>query len=111
MTYYNLSAINSTHIDIIYTQIAVQNPWLMPLILAFEFLMIMLSGMGLQSKRIGFNNAPMWGTIAGMVTTVTSFIWSGVSSSGLTLVNLTTIGICFAVTVGFAILFFFQDLE
>jgi hypothetical protein len=107
MVIYDISAINGTSLDVTYTGIITMAPWLSPLILAFEFIIIMLGGVYAQNRRIGFSNVPMWGAIAGLVTTTSAFILTAING----VVNLETLGILIALTIGFAFWFFFQDLD
>lgn len=104
---YNISAINNSDLGNIYAGISGLAPWLFPAILFFEFCVIMFSGVYAQNRKIGFSNIPMWGTIAGMITTTTAFILSAISG----ILNLDTIGICIGTTIGFALWFFLSDLE
>ena len=88
-------------------------PLLMPLILFFEYALILLVGMGIQSRKIGTGNALMWSTIAGFATTLTAIIWTGVNATiqgiEMTMVNYGTIGICLAVTGISALAFFLSE--
>lgn len=115
MAYWNVSAINGTTPEQAYVGVAIAAPWMFPLVLFFQFMLILLSGVGIQSRRIGFANVPMWGTIAGLVTTTTGFFWTAMSAvylgSTVPLINIGTIGVCFAVTIGFAALFFLTDVD
>ena len=113
MPYWNISGINATNYDTLYVTVGTSFPWLMPLVLFFEFMVIMLSGVVTQNRRIGFSNVPMWGTIAGLVTTTSAFFWSvvsaGVNGQVFTLINLSTIVMCIAVSSGFALWFFLSS--
>lgn len=112
---WNLSIINGTNPETTLVGVSVVAPWIFPAILVFEFMVILLSGVGIQSKRLGFSNVPMWGSIAGLVTTTTAIIWSGVSAAiggtTVSLISLTTLGIWIAITIGFVFWFLFTDLE
>ena len=113
---YNLTLLGNVT-DIATTAVVVSNTFdnLVPFILVFEFLIIFMLGINAQMKRIAQTNALMWGTIAGLVTSVTAILWTGVSATvngnSLGIVNTSTIMISLAVTILFAILYFLQDLD
>lgn len=115
MPYWNISAINSTNFETLYVSTNYVAPWLMPLVLFFIFSIIFVSGVVGQSKRIGYSNVPMWGAIAGLITTTISFFWSVsstvIAGQTITLVSLSTIGVCLAVSFAFALWFFLSDNE
>lgn len=104
---YNLSAINSSSLDLTYSGISTQAPWLFPLLLFFEFGVIFLAGLYAQHRKVNYANVPMWGTIAGMVTTTSAFLYSAISG----IISIATVGTCIAVTLGFALLFFLLNLD
>lgn len=107
MAIYNISSINNTSLDLTYTGIINLNPWITPLVCFFEFIIILLTGVYAQNRRIGFSNVPMWGAIAGLVTTTSAFILSAIEG----VINLETIGVLIAVTIGFTLWFFLTDLD
>lgn len=115
MPYWNITQINGTTFDQAYVGTAVAFPWLFPLLLFFEFCLIFVGGLTIQNRKVGFSNVPMWGSIAGLVTSTTAFLWSVVSATinetSFTLLDLGTIGICISATIGFAAWFIFSDLE
>lgn len=107
MPTYSIDNINSTDLATTYAGISTISPWLFPAILFFEFCVIMFSGVYAQNRKVGFSNIPMWGSIAGLVTTTTAFFWSAVSG----IINLDTIGVCIGITIGFSLWFFLSDME
>lgn len=107
MAIYNISIINSSSLDQTYIGISTLAPWLFPLILLFEFCIILLAGVYAQNRRIGFSNIPMWGAIAGLVTTTSAFLYSAISG----IISIETIGTSLAVTFGFAIWFLLTNLD
>lgn len=115
MPYWNLSYINGTSPDTSFVGVAQSAPFLFPALLFFEFMLIFLSGAVRQSNRVGTSNIAMWGSVAGLVTTTTGFMWSVIQAtilgSSLTLINLYTIGTCLAVTVLFGFWFLMSDLD
>lgn len=113
---WNISLINGTTTAGTYVGVAQAAPWLFPLLLTFEFMVIFIAGLNIQSKRLGFSNVPMWGSIAGMVTTTTAIIWSGVTTvingTEVGLIALSTLGVWIAVTLTFIGWFLiFTDME
>lgn len=104
---YNITAINSTGLDTVYQGIFALNPWLMPTILFFEFIVILLSGVYAQNRRIGFSNVPMWGTIAGLVTTTSGFILTAISG----VIDPLTLTLSISVTILCAAIFLLTDLD
>jgi len=60
----------TTGMDDIMIQLASEVPSFSPLLLAFIFFTIMIGGMVSQRKRSGYDDMPMWSTIAGIGTIV-----------------------------------------
>jgi hypothetical protein len=115
MAVYNISSINGTSVDTVYSAIVVLAPWIVPLVLFFEFMLIMLTGIYQQNRRVGFSNVPMWGSIAGLVTTTSAVLLTGVTKyvngTPLNLVDGSVIGLLLAITIGFTLWFFLSDLD
>jgi hypothetical protein len=107
MPTYDINAINGTDVATVYGGIANQAPWLFPMVLFFEYVIIMIGGVYAQNRKIGYSNVPMWGAIAGLTTTTSAFFLSIITG----VIDLNSLGICLAVTIGFAVWFFMSDLD
>lgn len=108
MPTYNLTGLqNVTTLDGALVGMKTALPQFTAYVLLFEFVVIFLGGIYAQNRRIGFSNIPMWGTIAGLITTVSAFLLSAISSS----IDLITIIISFSITLVFALWFFLSDLD
>ena len=91
---------------------AVQVPILVPSILFFIFVIIMGVGFFSQQRRTGAGNLPMWGSIAGLITTTGSFIlylYDNIALQNSVIINIQTITISLAVTIMFALVFVLSD--
>lgn len=65
MSLYNLP--NATDgLDTILTETVTSVPSLAPLLLVFVFFVVMLGGIGLQTKRLGTADYPMWSVVASL---------------------------------------------
>lgn len=114
MPYWNVSAINGTSFETVYVSTAITVPWLIPLLLFFEFMVIMVSGVVVQNKKIGYSNVPMWGSIAGLITSTTSIMWSVVTYATTETFTLTTLSVnltVLAITIIFVAWFFLSDMD
>lgn len=108
MPYWNLTALQNQSTMYGAAQAMVSAyPSFIGYVLFFEFIVIMLTGTYAQSRRIGFSNIFMWGSIAGLITTTSAFTLSAI----IGIIDYYTIGICIAVTMLCIIVFFMTDLE
>lgn len=80
---------------------------LFPLILFFVWIVIAGAGYFSEERRLGRGQFAFWATLGGLITTTVSFILFLVDG----LVNLETIGICIALTFGFAMWFFIASRD
>lgn len=106
---YNLT--NSTDPTAVLINLAQNVPVLFPMLLVMEFLVIALGGAFSQQRRTGFTNVPQWFSIAGLVTSTTSFILFMVEIGGQHLIPLTTVVVTVVITFASVFWFFLSDNE
>lgn len=102
---YNIT--NNTELSAIVVNTSQNIPILFPLILFFEFMVIAIGGSFANARRVGFTNLSMWFAIAGLITTTSAFILFLVDG----IINLVTLGVCVAVTLGCVAWFMFTGDE
>jgi len=72
------------------------------MMLLFVFCVVLIGGYSNQKRRVGYGDLSMWATLAGLTTSVLSLLLS--LKGGL--INGTTLGIVFAITILCALWFF-----
>lgn len=97
---YELNMTNATAENLL-VQTSQQVQVLFPLILLFEFLVIALFGMYSNKRQTGYSNVPMWMSIAGLVTTTSSFFLYLVPGLIPLAVPITTMAITFVCALWF----------
>lgn len=102
MAKYDFPTLNNTGVDEVLIQTAESVSIFTPMLLAFIFLIVMVTGYRKQRLNTGVGDAPLWGTIAGVVTTLTALILS----LGVGMVDLSTLVIVIVITIVMAIWLF-----
>lgn len=103
MALYTLPS-NNTGIDQIVIDTISVIPIFTPLLLAFVYFIVVLSGISMQVVRTGTADYPMWSTIGGIASTMTALILS--VSSGF--VNLQWLIVSLTITI-FSAVWLFLD--
>lgn len=97
----------SGELDGLVIYLASQEPYMMPAILAFIYLLIAVGTFVIETKRREVGNIPGSMTVAGVVTGTIAFILF--LKPGI--VNIQTVSFIVALTVGSALLFFLSGKE
>jgi hypothetical protein len=76
MSLYEFPALNSTSLDTALVETSQTVNVLIPSFLMFIFLVVWISGSLKQRRETGTYDAPLWGTIASVITTMIAFFLS-----------------------------------
>jgi len=102
MPIYNAPNISGNGIDGALSGISQSVSVFVPMLLTFIFFVVFITGYKKQRETTGFADAPLWGTIAGVITSITALLLS----MGEGIINLPTLIPTIVITLAFGIWLF-----
>ena len=82
-------------IDEVFVDVSTSISIFAPMLLLFIFSVVMITGYRNQKRTTGFGDAPLWATLAGIVTTISALLLTTVSG----IVNLGTLVVTIVITI------------
>ena len=95
MAKYEFPEMNGTGVDELVVDMAQTINIFVPMLLVFVFFVVWITGYRKQRVSTGVGDAPVWATVAGVVTSITALLLSLVPN----LIDLGTLVITFLVTI------------
>lgn len=102
MAIYDLPNMNGTGIDEVLVDVAAEVNVFIPAFLFFIFFMVWILGYKKQLENTGIGDAPLWATIAGVVTSITAIFLT----TKVGLIDVFTLSITIFITIACAIWLF-----
>ena len=95
MSLYDMPNFTGSGIDEAFVDISTSVSAFAPMLLFFIFMVVMITGYRKQKSSTGFGDAPLWATLAGIVTTMSALLLTTVSG----IVSLPTLVITIVITI------------